>query len=70
MVARIERAIDAVGAPPLNPVFERLDGEVDYDRIHIVAICRHNREEAAAPSANQATRKGASSSGHAGGEPG
>ncbi|MGE0375220.1 MAG: RQC domain-containing protein, partial [Planctomycetaceae bacterium] len=42
--ARIEQAIDAVGAKPLKPIFEFLNGEIGYDCIHIVTICRQNRE--------------------------
>ncbi len=42
-IARIEEAIAAVGPKPLKPIREHLGGEVDYDPIHIVAICWQNR---------------------------
>ncbi|MBX3438848.1 MAG: RecQ family ATP-dependent DNA helicase, partial [Planctomycetaceae bacterium] len=43
-VARIEQSIDSIGTRPLRALFENLDGDVDYDRIHVVVICRENRE--------------------------
>jgi ATP-dependent DNA helicase RecQ len=42
-VRRIEMAIDEVGAQRLKPIFDRLDGQVPYDQIRIVATCVANR---------------------------
>jgi ATP-dependent DNA helicase RecQ len=42
-VRRIEMAIDEVGAQRLKPIFDRLDGQVPYDQVRIVATCVANR---------------------------
>ena len=39
-VIQIEEAIDEVGMERLKPIFEFLDGEIDYDDIRLVATCR------------------------------
>lgn len=44
-VERITQAADEVGVERLKPVFDRLDGAVSYDEIHIVVGCLRNRTE-------------------------
>jgi len=39
----VEAAIEVLGARPLKPVFDHLDGRVGYDTIRIVATCWENR---------------------------
>jgi superfamily II DNA helicase RecQ len=46
-IARVCQAIDQVGAERLKPIFERLDAQVPYEDIRIVACCRANIEESA-----------------------
>jgi ATP-dependent DNA helicase RecQ len=42
-IARIEEAVEHVGMQRLKPIFEHLNGEVDYDSIRIALTCRNNR---------------------------
>jgi ATP-dependent DNA helicase RecQ len=41
---RVEEAIEAVGLTGLRPIHDRLNGEVSYDDIRIVAACVANRD--------------------------
>jgi ATP-dependent DNA helicase RecQ len=43
-VRRVEAAIEAVGAERLTPIFQHLEGTVDYERIRIVVACWSNRQ--------------------------
>jgi ATP-dependent DNA helicase RecQ len=43
VVRRIEQAIEQVGNERLKPIHEKLNGEIDYDEIRIVATCMNNR---------------------------
>eukprot|EP00913_Durusdinium_trenchii_P005648 g5266.t1 len=42
--ARIEAAAAEVGCATLKPIYEKLNGEVEYNAIRIVAECLQNRE--------------------------
>lgn len=44
VATRIEAAAAEVGTAKLKPIFEKLNGEVGYDQIRIVAECLQNRE--------------------------
>ncbi|HYO25869.1 MAG TPA: DNA helicase RecQ [Lacipirellulaceae bacterium] len=44
--ARIEAAIEEVGSYRLKPIFEKLEGQVPYDAIRIMAACLANRNAA------------------------
>ena len=41
---RIAAAVEEVGDERLRPIFQRLNEEVDYDKIRIVVGCLANRE--------------------------
>lgn len=43
-VRQVEEAIDHTGDAKLRPIFDHLEGNIDYERIRIVATCRRNRE--------------------------
>ncbi|QEG40659.1 DNA helicase RecQ [Roseimaritima ulvae] len=43
LVSRIEAALETAEDNKLKPIFEKLNGEVSYDAIRIVATCRTNR---------------------------
>jgi ATP-dependent DNA helicase RecQ len=43
-ITRVRQAIEEVGGERLKPIFERLDGQVPYERIRIVLSCMANCE--------------------------
>lgn len=45
LVPKIEEALEGAEDNKLKPIFDKLNGEVSYDAIRIVATCRTNRQE-------------------------
>lgn len=44
LIEQIERVLPETGLERLRPIFDALDGKVDYDSIRIVATCWSNRQ--------------------------
>jgi hypothetical protein len=41
----VEAAIEVLGSRPLKPLFDHLQGRVNYDVLRIVATCWENRKQ-------------------------